>query len=327
MLHGQIDNFENNYIFIDYESVNAKKIVDSVLVKNKQFEFRGILAEPTSIIFTSNGLSASSREIYLDNSEVNVNLSFQRKKLPSGTFIDFFVVNETHGSKTDAVFKAFVKFSSENSNTSTWNSELYKRLEAIFIENPDNILSGGLLFDASRDTVLDNAQLKKLYALINWENQDVIRNARVREHIFPEENLSTGNAIKDFSLSDEKGQSISTLDFRRLFLLIDFWASWCVPCREKFPALKKVYKAYNQRQFEILGVSIDESKERWVNALEKDSLPWTNVITKGGPKSEVPMTYKVFGVPTNFLIDKEGTIVARDLSPEQLSSWLENNAL
>ena len=81
MLHGQIDNFENNYIFIDYESVNAKKIVDSVLVKNEQFEFRGILAEPTSIIFTSNGLSASSCEIYLDYSEVNVNLSFQRNSL------------------------------------------------------------------------------------------------------------------------------------------------------------------------------------------------------------------------------------------------------
>ena len=139
--------------------------------------------------------------------------------------------------------------------------------------------------------------------------------------------LKYWNAIKDFSLSDEKGQSISTLDFRSSFLLIDFWASWCVPCREQFTALKKVYKAYNLRQFKILGVSIDESKERWVNALEKDSLPWTNVITKGGPTSEVPMTYEVFGVPTNFLIDKEGTIVARDLSPEQLSSWLENNAL
>lgn len=124
---------------------------------------------------------------------------------------------------------------------------------------------------------------------------------------------------------DPKGKVVSTNQFRGSIFLIDFWASWCKPCREEFPDLINVYDSYKDKGFEILGVSVDTSRDAWLNAMEKDGLPWKNVIAERGLKNEVPLQYNVYAIPTNFLIDKEGFIIAMDISIEKLEVFLNSN--
>jgi len=104
---------------------------------------------------------------------------------------------------------------------------------------------------------------------------------------------------------------------------VDFWASWCGPCRKEFPHLRSLYNEYRSKNFEILAVSIDESKEDWLAAIDNDKLSWTNVLATGGFNGELYQVFGLKGVPDNFLLDKEGKIVARNLRGSELKTVLD----
>lgn len=182
-----------------------------------------------------------------------------------------------------------------------------------------------MLFDVSLDSVLTNQQLRRLYYYIDWKSQNVFRKNKVRFNIFTEENIDIGDSIKDFYLLNDKNVEISSTKYRGRILLIDFWASWCLPCREEFPELKLIYNQYKNNGFDILGVSIDDSDEKWLNAIAKDKLIWENVISPGGFKSQIAIDYKIFAIPTNYLVNAEGVVIAKDLTPKDLELLLQKH--
>lgn len=106
------------------------------------------------------------------------------------------------------------------------------------------------------------------------------------------------------------------------YVLIDFWASWCGPCREENPAVVKAYKTYHSKGFDILSVSLDDNKAKWLEAIKKDHLSWTHVSDLQGWQNSVAIQYGIAGVPMNFLVDKEGRIVAKGLRGEDLEKKL-----
>lgn len=101
-------------------------------------------------------------------------------------------------------------------------------------------------------------------------------------------------------------------------MLLDFWASWCGPCLAEVPNVKAVYEQYKDKGFEIYGVSLDDKKDAWVNAIEKHDLPWIHVSSLKGWECPVAKIYNVTGIPKMYLLDKEGRIVAMDLRGEAL---------
>lgn len=105
-------------------------------------------------------------------------------------------------------------------------------------------------------------------------------------------------------------------------MLLDFWASWCHPCRAENPQLLKAYEAYKNRNFEVLSISIDEGRERWLKAIADDHLPWTQVADLRGPQNEVAQRYNIQGIPQNFLLDPTGKIVAVNLHGDNLVAQL-----
>ncbi len=122
-----------------------------------------------------------------------------------------------------------------------------------------------------------------------------------------------GNKAIDFTQADTSGNKISLSSFRGKYVLIDFWSSWCVPCRAENPALRAMYAKYKSKGFEIIGVSLDGGRKPWVRAIVADSLPWTQVSDLKVFGNEVAKMYGITAIPRNLLIDREGKIVSKNL--------------
>jgi thiol-disulfide isomerase/thioredoxin len=116
--------------------------------------------------------------------------------------------------------------------------------------------------------------------------------------------------------------SVSLSSFKGKYFLLDFWASWCGPCRRENPNVVKAYRQYHNKGFDILGVSLDDSKDDWLKAIKKDGLSWTQVSDLKGWKNEAATLYGIQGIPMNFLIDKEGKIIAKNLRGQDLEKRL-----
>ncbi|WP_285008986.1 TlpA disulfide reductase family protein [Pedobacter faecalis] len=131
-----------------------------------------------------------------------------------------------------------------------------------------------------------------------------------------------GATAPNFTQKDVDGKPVSLSDYRGKYVLVEFWASWCSPCRAESPNLIKQYAAYKDKGFEILGVSVDSDKAKWMDAIKKDGLTWTQVSDLKGWENDVRKIYGVTQVPANFLIDPTGKIIAVNLLTETLNSKL-----
>ena len=136
--------------------------------------------------------------------------------------------------------------------------------------------------------------------------------------------VAVGAQAPEFAQQTPDGKTVSLRDYRGKYVLVDFWANWCGPCRQENPAVIKAYNEYKSRNFEVLSVSLDDEKARakWVKAIADDQLPWTQVSDLKGWENAAARLYHITGIPQNYLIDPNGKIVASNLKGEGLREAL-----
>ena len=133
-----------------------------------------------------------------------------------------------------------------------------------------------------------------------------------------------GKPAQDFTLQTPDNKSVSLSSLKGKYVLVDFWASWCGPCRKENPNVVNAYNQFKDKNFTILGVSLDEDKAAWQAAIAKDKLTWTHVSDLKGWQSSVAALYHIESIPANFLLDKDGKIIAKNLRGEDLVSTLNS---
>jgi len=146
----------------------------------------------------------------------------------------------------------------------------------------------------------------------------------IRLYIEKSVDFKVGDKVVDITLPDIHGNMITLSSFKGKYVLLEFWASWCGPCKAENLGLLKMYRKYNSKGFEIVGVSLDENKEDWESAIKSDTIIWTTISDLKGNMGEAPLTYKVYGIPINYLVDPTGTITDIDLRGTSLEERLNS---
>ena len=196
-------------------------------------------------------------------------------------------------------------------------------LKMFILANPDSYLSLLALRSVGGPSP-DPVELGELYGTLSQNLKDTETGKMLKQSIDELSSTAIGVAAPDFTEADVNGQPVKLSSFKGKYVLIDFWASWCGPCRQENPNVVKTYNKYKNKNFTIIGVSLDREsgKEDWMNAIKNDGLVWTQVSDLKFWQNEVALLYKITAIPSNFLIDPSGKIVAKNLRGVDLDKKL-----
>jgi len=313
-------------------------VTDSARSKNAIYEFKGKVDEPVKSYLRIAGLRGQSLSFYLENGRINITASKDSlsKGDVSGTPCN--EVNRQLSQRLAAVRKRLDAFSDAYDKADKGNQLLMDSLDAaydeidadnrkvssVFIgENPASFVSA---YEVD-EIFIYNPDVKEFDRVFNLLDSGV-RASKIGQRIAARLEIAKktdiGQLAPDFTLSDVNNNLVSLSSLRGKYLLIDFWASWCGPCRRENPNLVKAYKAFNKKGFEVVGVSLDYpgDRDKWLEAIRKDGLTWLQLSDLKGWDCEPARKYGIMAIPMNFLLDPEGRVVDKGLNGKELEAKL-----
>ncbi|MDF7815687.1 TlpA disulfide reductase family protein [Hymenobacter sp. YC55] len=334
-----------------YVYLRSGSLLDSALVKKGRFQLKGTVDEPHKAFLSmkrqSEDMSDYKAIFYLEAGTLVFTSpdSLKNARVGGTPLTDVWrallAAQEPITQQLDALYNEFEAATPAQQQSLAFQQRLRERraatlragtrLDSAFVRaHPTSIISLYQLNRMSKDSThaaLVTALLPTLSPpLRNDALAEQIR-TRIGQAAWgptAEPVLKVGMMAPNFTQSTPDGQQVSLTDYRGKYVLVDFWASWCRPCREENPNLTKVYNQYKDKNFDVLGVSLDEARDRakWVKAIQNDQLPWTQVADLKGWGGQAAASYFIKFIPQNFLVDPTGKIIAVNLRGDALPEVL-----
>jgi peroxiredoxin len=350
-IEGKINGLgSGKLVYLIYDAAD-KQIKDSTLVRDGHFAFEGKIDFPVyaALFLNKNpyvtkaakGETIDSFRFYLENSPIVMSANDSLKKIvitgSPGNKLNtelrgMFRDNDKKMASLSKEYEALPEASKKDSLTL---DGFIKREKVILNESFDIYLAFAKAHQDSYLSVIGlsyvaaqpgkGMETKKAYDHLapKLKNSPIGKDIPIL--IASQELVKVGKPAPDFELNNPEGSAVRLSDFKKGYVLLDFWASWCGPCRAENPNVVAAFEKYKSKGFQVLGVSLDSpgQKDAWVKAIEKDKLNWPQISDLKGWNNTAAKLYGVRAIPANFLIDPSGIIIATDLRGDDLKRKLE----
>ncbi|WP_111393809.1 MULTISPECIES: TlpA disulfide reductase family protein [Algoriphagus] len=335
LITGKIENAPQGLVILTQYTDSRPKVLDTLEVNGKgEFTYDLEVNTPTFYELNLYGQRAVKLALFKENVEVNFNFSDPGSLKIEGSsdskeMLKLEKLMEEYQLTVNALNEQYYEAMSKN------DTESIKRIqmEAMTLESQqaekvkEMINSMGDSFASLAAIGLLNPKndfpfIDELVSRLNENYPGTTSIMQMKQQLDEMRALSVGQVAPDIELPDPNGNMVKLSDLRGKYVLIDFWAAWCKPCRQENPNVVRLYNQYKSKGFEVFGVSLDRTKEDWVKAIADDQLTWTHVSDLKYFNSAAAELYKIEAIPATYMIDPDGKIIAKDLRGPSLENKL-----
>ncbi len=332
-LSGKIDNAEGKTVVISSYDKSGVNVLDTLVLTEGAFEYSKELSEDVLVLVGEAG-SRNTANFFAENVAYTLNASLDKMGeavITGGANFELYksvsdqqkAINEknnelkkAYGEATQANDTAKQRQIVEEYNAN--NQKLQEVQVEVVKANPTSVVSAFIVANVYGNGAIE--EMKEGLAMLDPTLSTSTYYLMLSEKIEKLEKVAVGQPAPDFTMNDREGNPVSLSSFKGKCVLVDFWASWCGPCRAENPHVVELYAEFKDKGFDILGVSLDQDKAAWLKAIEDDNLTWNHVSDLKGWGNEAAQLYAVSGIPHTVLIDKDGVIIAKNLRGDALKA-------
>ncbi|MBP1618440.1 MAG: Thiol-disulfide oxidoreductase resA [Bacteroidetes bacterium] len=322
--------------------VEGKQKIDTAVVVNGAFQFSGTVTSPKQarLAFGRKEKAARNNDVamfYIEKGVVTINgVDSAKTAVISSPLNDDYTklknLLKPVSVQQEALMKEYQAATPEQKKDEVFMAKIEARDEELskqekmilksFLQQNKSSFVNFFVLSQIGGYAPDVAEIEPLFQSLSSSLKSTTEGKEFAEKIASLKAVGVGAIAPDFTQNDTKGNPVKLSSFRGKYILVDFWASWCGPCRRENPAVLEAYNQFKDKNFTILGVSLDNAQANWEKAIEADKLAWTQVSDLRGWQNEVAVLYGVQSIPQNFLLDPNGKILAKNLRGEELKSKL-----